>query len=127
MKVKTVVIDRITKQPVGFVTAILVKAGDKTGTQLGSGFMSDENGVLEIDSTLLAGSENIDVEISGNGYVTERYSPDEFGDSILLTPKNGIVKKTKETLGLVPQWAWMAGGIVLATTLAITFIIKKVK
>lgn len=130
--IKSRIVDADTLTPIGYgVSAIIVKASDQKAEQIGTGFISDDNSVLEINSSLIDYEKNadaVDILIETNGYLSQRVSPEEFslGD-IKLKKKKGIIQKTKATLTTVPSWAWETGGWVLGAAILITIIYKKVK
>lgn len=127
MKTTITLKDQATGKPLeqGYAV-IIVKKGSTE--QEGASFITDDNGLVTIDSPLLS-DKAYEVLINVKGYAPVR--TDRYGGTIELLPKKNMLtaaagaglKKMKE----IPNWAWQAGGIVLAATALVVLISKKVK
>lgn len=134
-KITAKIVDSSTGQPLGYgVSAIIIKAGDKNHTQLGSGFITDDNGVLTIDSPLLDYTSNkdaVDIYIEPKGYQPALFSPDEFALGSLKMKKQTLLGKVKgkinDNLKKTPAWAWEMGAIAIGATFVIALILKRKK
>jgi hypothetical protein len=132
--IKTKIVDQAGK-PLGFgVSASIVKASDKLGSQIGAGYISDDDSVLEINSPLLDYKDNasaVDILVEAKGYEKTRVSPDEFAMQPLALRKSSLINKatasTKNVLRKVPPVAWETGGVVLVCAILIAIVSRKVK
>jgi len=75
MKIQALVVDYTTKEPLGYFSACFIN--NATGEQEGSCTMVNSDGYLMINDPLLD-RPDISVEISGVGYRTQRFSPEEL-------------------------------------------------
>lgn len=133
-KIQTKIVDANTGQSLGYgVNATIVKAGDKKGEQIGTGFITDDNGLLVIESPLLdykTMQDAVDVIVATKGYKPNRVSPDELVLGDLKLSKTTITKltdKAKDKAKHIPMWAWMSGGVGLGIVTVIVLLIKKKK
>jgi len=134
-KITAKVVDKDSGKPLGYgVSAIIVKAGDKKLTQLGSGFVTDDNGVLEINSPLLDYTKDkdaVDIYIEAKGYLPQSFSPDEFALGDLKLKKKTMLSQARANISNqvknIPAWAWEAGAVVMGATMLIAIILKRKK
>lgn len=131
--VKATIVDSSTSENLGYgVSAVLTKAGIKKTDQLGPGFISGDDGAIEVSSKLLDyenDADAVDIEVSVKDYQTERFSPDEFTGNLKL--KKTILAKAKEVakdkMSKIPVWAWVSGGLVLGVVSIAVFFGKNKK
>lgn len=134
-KISAKIVDKDSGKPLGYgILASIIKAGDASHTQLGSGFITDENGMLVIDSPSLdytADKDAVDIYIEAKGYQPQSFSPDEFAEGDLKLKKQTLLSKAKakmdEHVKKVPVWAWEAGGIAIGAIILTTIILKRKK
>lgn len=134
-RISAKILDKDSGKSVGYgISAIIIKAGDSSAKQLGSGFVTDDDGVLTIDSPLLdytANKDAVDILIENNLYQAQRFSPDEFAFGELKLKKKTILSKVKDKIKKemkdTPAWVWEAGAVAMGAFFLVAVIIKRKK